>query len=1470
MACGDGSVLQRIYELVKTHSTRGPALAEYPLTLIGTDHNPQALEAAKSTLAELPHLLVPGDIADPRQWLAHLAAAGVPPQENILYVRLFSPVSLMAGAKAGFFPAASMSQTMPKMLDSTRLALRRLIRQPYTIRHPVLADLPHLKQLNQLCQPSAMRISAAEIKRRVSDFAQGQMVLEFAGQIVAVLYAQRIDSLEALHHTLYTEVGCLHRPEGRYLQLLGLFVAPEMHGRGFSDALIDLMLAYGAVLDGVDAVVGVTRCANYRQHQAEHSLDQYIALRNEQGQLIDPMLHFHASHGAVIREVLPGFRPKDTDNEGAGILIEYGLRFEAAAVTESAAPQAVSAHFTLAAEQIERAVRGAVIEVLGSPRAADYGPQVPLMEMGLASLELLELRRLLSDRLGESLAATFFFSYGTPEAMIGYFMAKSAVQTNAAPTSSILTPAAPAPQDHDTGRNFRRSDEAIAIIGMACRLPGGVNDPAQFWQELLEARDAVGPLPGNRQLLWGSGASPCRWQAGFLDEVECFDAGFFRISPREAELLDPQQRLLLEVAWEALESAAIAPAALRGTLSGVFVGMMGSDYEDVIARQGSEADFNGHFATGNASSVAAGRLSYFFDWQGPALSIDTACSSSLVAVHTACRSLLGGECNLALAAGVNLLLDDKRFLAYEQAGMLSPQERCKTFDASANGYVRGEGCAAVILKRFSEAQADGDPIIALIRGSAINQDGSGSGLTAPNQLAQQAVIEAALAQARVAPREIGYLEAHGTGTKLGDPIEVMAAAQVLGTGRPDEQPLLIGSLKSALGHLEAAAGIAGLIKTVLSMQHGVIPAQLHFATPNPHIPWERLPVRVVAQAQAWPGGLKQAGISSFGFSGTNAHVIAEEYVGPQRLPTALSGSAVVVLSAKNQQQLREQVQQLLAYLERQAEVNLADLAYTLQVGREALGVRLALVVSTVEVLQDKLSRYARGEAASENTYQGELKRSQEAPAIFGADEVLQKAVKAWGINGQLGKLAQLWVQGLDVAWGALYGEAKPQRMSLPTYPFAKERYWIPQTVVPGGPERQLHPLVHRNTSNLSQQRFSTMLTGEEFFLRDHLVQGKRVVPGVAQLEWARAAVALASDDGDGAVERSVWLQEVTWLRPLVVAQPQEVHIGLEAQEDGRIGFEIYSGSGDEAVVYSQGWAQLTEVDAAPQVDLEALRAQCQKILMGEACYAQFTRLGLGYGPSFQVLHELRLGHDLAVGALRLPSESPTGYSWAPNVLDGALQTSVGLVQDKSNASLALPFAVAQVRQWGEMPISAWVVVRPDAGDSAAVRKLEVDIVDVNGRVALRLSGFSARPLYESVEQAAVAPQTVLLTPQWMAQATAQPMSVPAYGMQRILLCEVVQGYPESIAELAAVLPAAQCVGLTATGTLAQRYTAYAVQLLEWIQKEAAAHPGEALLLQLVVPSAGEGAVLQGLSGLLRSAQQEYSLLVCQVVAVETE
>jgi acyl transferase domain-containing protein/SAM-dependent methyltransferase/aryl carrier-like protein/dienelactone hydrolase len=498
--------------------------------------------------------------------------------------------------------------------------------------------------------------------------------------------------------------------------------------------------------------------------------------------------------------------------------------------------------------------------------------------------------------------------------------------------------------------------EPIAIVGIGCRFPGGVRSPGDYWRLLQSGTDAISEVPGERWALdeWfdpdpeAPGKMYTRW-GGFLDGVDQFDPRFFGISPREAISLDPQQRLLLEVTWEALEHAAIAADRLTGTPTGVFVGISGNDYAQINGGFSDPRRLDAYAGTGTIDSVAAGRISYILGLQGPNFPVDTACSSSLVAVHLACQSLRLGECRVALAAGVNLILAPAATVYFCKMRALSPTGRCHTFDARADGYVRGEGCGVVVLKRLSDAQRDGDNILAVIRGSAVNHDGRSNGLTAPNGAAQEAVLRQALKNAGIEPSAVGYIEAHGTGTSLGDPIEVQALAAVLGQGRSRDNPLLLGSVKTNIGHLESAAGVAGLIKAVLLLQHGEIPPHLHLQKPNPFIPWQELPVQVPTGGLRWPyAGPRLAGVSSFGFSGTNAHVILESAPVAQREPATPRPVHVLSLSARNDEALRSRVRQLADHLQAYPETSIADASATLNAGRSHFGHRLALVARTTE------------------------------------------------------------------------------------------------------------------------------------------------------------------------------------------------------------------------------------------------------------------------------------------------------------------------------------------------------------------------------------------------------------------------------------------------------------------------------------------------------------------------------------------
>jgi acyl transferase domain-containing protein len=527
----------------------------------------------------------------------------------------------------------------------------------------------------------------------------------------------------------------------------------------------------------------------------------------------------------------------------------------------------------------------------------------------------------------------------------------------------------------------RRAHEPIALIGMGLRFPGGAVDPESFWRLLWDGVDAITEVPPER---WPIDAfydpdpdAPGKMatrHGGFLRDVDRFDAPFFGISPREAETIDPQQRLLLEVTWEALEQAGVPADGLFGTDAGVFLGITNSDYFRMLLADPEQIDT--YTSSGNLPSVAAGRLSYTLGIKGPAVSIDTACSASLAAVHLAARSLRAHECDLALAGGVGLILTPELTINFSRARMMAADGRCKSFDTAADGYVRSEGCGMVVLKRLSDALAAGDPILAVVRGSAINQDGRSGGLTAPNGPSQESVILAALSDAGLDPHDVGYVETHGTGTPLGDPIEVHALGAALCRGRSVEAPLQIGSVKTNLGHLEAAAGIAGLMKVVMMLQHGAIPPHLHLRELNPHIAVEELPISIPTERTEWPaaGQGRVAGVSSFGLSGTNVHVILGE--APAPAPGGPADAAVerprhvLTASAKSPEALRSLAARYAAHLDDHPDQALADVAFSANTGRSHFGHRIAVVAADRHEARAWLGAYAGDDAAADSGRRG--------------------------------------------------------------------------------------------------------------------------------------------------------------------------------------------------------------------------------------------------------------------------------------------------------------------------------------------------------------------------------------------------------------------------------------------------------------------------------------------------------------------
>lgn len=635
-------------------------------------------------------------------------------------------------------------------------------------------------------------------------------------------------------------------------------------------------------------------------------------------------------------------------------------------------------------------------DFLGLAPGEPIAPNQSLIDLGIDSLRAIDFKILLESEIGCSLRTSLLFDYPTLQTLVAYLADEILVLTTPETTTPVTGKAnAPAISQADFDalpaeelRELLRETsskllaleqaktEPIAIVGIGCRYPGGATSPQKFWELQANGIDSIMEVPADR---WDvdafydpDPAAPGKISSrygGFLEHVDMFDAQFFGISPREAVDLDPQQRLLMEVTWETLENANQSPERLFGSATGVFIGTRGSEYFTSQA-DGLPEQISAYNGTGNAASTVAGRLSYILGLVGPSIAMDTACSSSLVAVHLACESLRRCECDSALAGGVNLLLSPLASITTSKADMLAPDGRCKTFSAAADGYVRADGCGVVLLKRLSDALADGDQILATILGSAINQDGASGGLTVPNGPSQEALIRRALKNAGVNSEEVSYIEAHGTGTSLGDPIEVGALGAVFSPGRPADEPLLIGSVKTNLGHSEPAAGIAGLIKIVLALQNEALPPHLHFDDPNPYIPWGEFPLAVPKKKTPWPRGQKRrvAGVSSFGFSGTNAHVVLTE--APPQLKEETTSELerplhLLCFSAKTEQGLMELAERYVNFLKNAETEELQDICFSAHTGRSHFKNRVAVVGTDKGEIGKKLAEFISGKNLGE-------------------------------------------------------------------------------------------------------------------------------------------------------------------------------------------------------------------------------------------------------------------------------------------------------------------------------------------------------------------------------------------------------------------------------------------------------------------------------------------------------------------------
>ncbi|WP_256524085.1 SDR family NAD(P)-dependent oxidoreductase [Aquimarina sp. EL_43] len=897
----------------------------------------------------------------------------------------------------------------------------------------------------------------------------------------------------------------------------------------------------------------------------------------------------------------------------------------------------------------------------------------------------------------------------------------------------------------------------IAVVGISGMFPKADNIE-EFWHNLENGIDGVSELPDSyldQRNYYSTTKQPgktrCKW-GGILEERDCFDPLFFNISPKEAESMNPHQRLILQESWKAIENAGYNPKDFSETQTGIYIGAEPTGY-------------TGETFTGYSDAIIASRLSYILNLNGPSFVVNTGCSSSAVALHLACESLRNKETDLALAGGVNACLDQNVLIRLDKIEMLSPKGRCFTFDQTADGTIMSEGIGMVVLKRLEDAVKSGDKIYGVISGSGINQDGASNGITAPNGAAQEKLIVDIYNKFNIDPEKINYVEAHGTGTKLGDPVETNALVRAFQNFTEKKEFCVVGSAKSYVGHAAAAAGVIGLIKVLLSLQENKIPKLLNFKTINPLIEFTDSPFYINTEIIDWSpleGIPRMAAINSFGHSGTNAHIVVKEYLYPEKQNTTRKNNPVIIpLSARTPEQLSQKAIDLLRFISYQKEkgqitnrVNLTELAYTLQVGREAMEERLGFVVSSIEELVKKLKAYINRERSVKNTWIGQVKQNNEIQDLFSVDTDLQQIIDKWITENKLSSLTDLWVKGLKLNWYKLYEGEIVNRIPLPSYPFAKERYWLNTSKNEESIKKSetsvsiIHPLLHQNTSDLSQQCYTTAFNGKEFFLRDHKVNGHKVLPAVAYLEMALAAVNHASTIyQEGYI---VELQNVVWLKPLYVDANKQASISLfdsenKSSTEEKIDFEIYSNDTkaqhQQEEIHCQGQAIFIKGEISIKKDIDQLKAQmCEGIIESHTVYSSFKQIGMDYGLSHQGVSVIYMGAEQLLAQLSLPVEAETDhnqFTLHPSVMDSALQACIGLMVDVDNlpSRPLLPFALESVHIISKCTSLMYVWVRYSQGCKPGDRviKLDLDLCDQEGNVCVQILGFSSRILEEKID-----------------------------------------------------------------------------------------------------------------------------------------
>ncbi|MER7986300.1 SDR family NAD(P)-dependent oxidoreductase [Streptomyces noursei] len=1013
-------------------------------------------------------------------------------------------------------------------------------------------------------------------------------------------------------------------------------------------------------------------------------------------------------------------------------------------------------------------------------------------------------------------------------------------------------------------------DRDIAVIGLSLRLPGS-RTPEEFWGHLAEGRSLISEVPERRWRKADHLGHPRRefnktnsvW-GGFVDDADCFDADFFQISPREAQSMDPQQRMALELSWHALEDAGYRADRVAGSRTGVFMGVCHWDYAELIEQEVEEID--AYYPTGAAYAIIANRVSHHFDFHGPSVVNDTACAGSLVAVQQAVQALQAGDCDLALAGGVNLTWSPRHFIAFAKAGMLSPDGRCRAFDADANGYVRGEGGGTVLLKRAADARRDGDAVHAVIKGIGSNHGGRTSSLTVTNPAAQAELIADVYRKAGIAPETVSYVETHGPGTPVGDPIEVRGlklAFADLGADRPGPAPAHrcgIGSVKTNIGHLEGAAGIAGMLKVILAMRHRKLPATVNFRKLNPLIKLDGSPLYVVDRLTDWAAEGStplRAGVSSFGFGGTNAHVLLE--AGEPVAATEDAGEQWLPVSAKDEERLRETCAGLARWIRTRIDQDdppsLTDVARTLREGRVPLRERVVFRAGDVEEWAAQLDGVAAGDAPAD------CPRGRAGTATpDGLDEEdLAALAERWVEQGRWDKFAAAWAQGLPVDWARWPEQGR--RVHVPGYAFARTPHWFRTTrtqpaAAPGPDAPETDPAaLGEGRPDGDGWTFPLHFDATQGFVRDHVVNGARIVPGVVALELVTQAAGRTAVAG-ARTGRTPVIRNAVWIRPLLVGDTGlTARLRLTPAADGY----DYALTDDDGTQYAGGRVEYGGAAEAERTDPVALRGRFPERVDVAEGYAALRASGIEHGPALRGLHALHRGPDGVLAELRLPAGVPDGMALQPALLDSAVLAALALGAPDGGwrrpAAPAVPFALDRLTVHAATTPTMWAWLRPAGGGAAGgTTAADIDLFDEDGRPCVRFAGYTSRELPAARPAAGDAPEGELLevTGVW-AEA---PVPAPAAG-------------PAAPAGAVTVLNAALDVDLAAASAarlgVDVRSLAVPAEATDAVAMKAAfdsCYPqvrhllGQGRQVLVIAPGAPDSPVYAPLAALLKTAQQE--------------